>query len=89
MNHRRTSYKRGLDHAAEEHPSHAGWVALLGLIFLLTGCLFFLQACNTAEAKKEKNNMAMAEMQTTLLLEKPPIDLSAPAETETATFSLG
>lgn len=33
--------------------------------------------------------MAMAKTESALHLEKPPIDLSVPAETETATFALG
>jgi len=33
--------------------------------------------------------MAMTKTESLLYLQRPPIDLSVPAETETATFALG
>ena len=60
------------------------------MLFLLVGCqnsgMIQQQEKNTAKGEKE---IKMAETATRLETMKPPIDLAAPATTETATFALG
>ena len=89
MYHRRTGHIPGRDHATADGPASGRAIVLFGLFFLMTGCLLFLQACDTVEATKERENMAMTKTESVLYLQRPPIDLAAPAETETATFALG
>ena len=89
MYHRGTDHIPGSDHATADGPPSGRAIVLFGLVFLMTGCVLFLHACDTVEATKERENMAMTKPELALHLEKPPIDLSAPAETETATFALG
>jgi hypothetical protein len=60
------------------------------MLFLMLGCqnsgMIQQQEKNTAKGEKETK---MAETASILNTMKPPIDLAAPARTETATFALG
>ena len=48
-----------------------------------------LHACDNMESKKEGEVMATTKTNTMPNVAVPPIDASAPLETETATFALG
>ncbi len=56
-------------------------IACLGLVPLL-------QACDTAFSREGKGN-ERARTESAARALRPPIDVSAPAETRTATFALG
>jgi hypothetical protein len=60
------------------------------MLFLVLGCqnsgMIQQQEKNTAKGEKE---IKMAETASIPQTMKPPIDLAAPARTETATFALG
>ena len=53
------------------------------------GCMIYLQACDTLKTAKETKNMPMPIKISVKQPEKPPLDVSAPDKTETATFALG
>ena len=53
------------------------------------GCVVYLQACDTLKTTKETKIMPMSEKISVKQPEKPPMDVSAPDKTETATFALG
>jgi hypothetical protein len=59
------------------------------MILVLLGFIPFIQACDIVEATKERGKMAMTETNSERYTAKPPIDASAPSNTETATFALG
>ena len=64
-----------------------GTFILRASIFL--GLAFYLQACDTLKTSKEPKNMPMPEKISIKNTVKPPLDMSAPDKTETATFALG
>jgi len=53
------------------------------------GCVVYLQACDTLKTAKEAKNMPVPEKISVKQSSKPPLDVSAPDRTETATFALG
>ena len=61
MYHRRTGHIPGRDHATADGPASGRAIVLFGLFFLMTGCLLFLQACDTVEATKERENMEITK----------------------------
>jgi hypothetical protein len=56
---------------------------------LFLGLTIYLQACDASKAAKEDKKMLASEEISIFQNEKPPIDVSAPDQTETATFALG
>ncbi len=56
---------------------------------LFGGFLLFLGACDRMNGTRGKETMAMTKIDSAPKLPIPPIDASAPAKTETATFALG
>jgi len=64
-----------------------GTFILRASIFL--GLAFYLQACDTLKTAKEAKNMPIPDKISIKQTVKPPLDMSAPDKTETATFSLG
>jgi len=66
----------------------------MGVTFILKisiflGFVFFLQACDTLKTAKEPKKMPIPEKISVIQAAKPPVDISAPDKTETATFALG
>jgi len=49
----------------------------------------FLQACDALKTTKEVKNMSATKKISVEQPAKPPVDVSAPDRTETATFALG
>ncbi len=49
----------------------------------------FLQACDALKTTKEVKNMPVIKKISVEQPAKPPVDVSAPDKTETATFALG
>jgi hypothetical protein len=58
-------------------------------MILSLGCFLFLEACDSINGAKERGTMAMSKVNSIPKPTIPPIDGSAPAKTETATFALG
>ena len=56
---------------------------------VLLGFVVYLQACDTLKTKKETKNMPMPNKISVEQPAKPPVDMSGPDKTETATFALG
>ena len=71
------------------HPNLSRLVLITEIIVVLLGLLLFLQACDTVEVAKERENMSMTKTNSVASMVRPPIDVLAPAKTETATFALG
>jgi hypothetical protein len=65
------------------------WIFLTGAISILIGLGLSLHACDHVGATKEREIMEMTQTNSTLNHAIPPIDVSAPLKTETATFALG
>jgi hypothetical protein len=65
------------------------WFFPAGMIFIFLGFGFFLHACDNVRATKEREIMTMIKTNSIPSNGIPPIDGSAPLNTETATFSLG
>ena len=63
-------------------------IFLKGMGIACLGLAPLLQACDTAFSREEKGN-ARARTGSAPRALRPPIDVSAPAETRTATFALG
>jgi hypothetical protein len=59
------------------------------ILVVLTGVALIIQAWGPVEAVKEGENRSMIKTQSAPSVVRPPIDASAPAKTETATFALG
>jgi len=53
------------------------------------GFLIYLQACDTLKTTKETKNMPMPKKISMEQPAKPPVDMSGPVKTKTATFALG
>ena len=53
------------------------------------GFAIFLQACDALTTTKEVKNMPLIKEISAEQPAKPPVDLSAPDKTQTATFALG
>ena len=56
---------------------------------VLLGFVIYLQACDTLKTAKETKNMPMPKKISMEQPAKPPVDMSGPDKTETATFALG
>ena len=56
---------------------------------VLLGFVIYLQACDALKTAKETKNMPMPKKISVEQPAKPPVDMSAPLNTETATFALG
>jgi hypothetical protein len=65
------------------------WIFLAETILILIGLGLSLHACDHVGATKEREIMEMTKANSTLNHAIPPIDVSAPLRTETATFALG
>ena len=70
------------------------WKMKMMVIFILKasvflGCVVYFQACDTLKTAKETKNMAVSKKISVNQSSKPPLDVSAPDKTETATFALG
>ncbi len=64
-------------------------VAFILRASVFLGCAVYLQACDTLNMAKETKNMPMSEKISVNQSSRPPLDVSAPDKTETATFALG
>ena len=58
-------------------------------VFVFLGFVIFLQACDTLKGTKEVKNMPATKKISVEQPAKPPVDISVPDNTETATFALG
>ncbi|MBW2563079.1 MAG: hypothetical protein JRE29_03415 [Deltaproteobacteria bacterium] len=56
---------------------------------VLLGFVIYLQGCDTLKTTKETKNMPMPKKISVEQPAKPPLDVSTPEKTETATFALG
>jgi hypothetical protein len=56
---------------------------------VLLGFVIYLQACDTLKTAKEPKNMPIPEKISAEQPTKPPMDMSRPEKSETATFALG
>jgi hypothetical protein len=70
------------------------WKMKIVVIFILKASVFlgfviYLQACDTLKATKEVKNMPVTKKISMEQRDKPPVDMSVPLKTETATFALG
>ena len=63
-------------------------IFLKGIGIACLGLVPLLQACDTAFSREEKGSVRARTGSASRAL-RPPIDVSAPAETRTATFALG
>lgn len=59
------------------------------MIIFFLGLVPFIHACENPESMKERELMGMTMTNLTPDATKPPIDASAPVETEMATFAMG
>jgi hypothetical protein len=76
----------------KHHPSHVSrWFSLTGMIAFFLAWGLFLQAFDNEnrEITKEGKNVEIKKTDSKPIAAVPPIDMSAPSKTETATFSLG
>lgn len=64
-------------------------VFLIGAILLLMGLITMIRSGDITGATKVRKDMTMTVNGPGRYAAKPPIDLSVPAKTETATFALG
>jgi hypothetical protein len=58
-------------------------------VSVFLGFVIFLQACDALKTTKEVKNMPLIKKVSMEQIAKPPVDISAPDKTETATFALG
>ena len=65
------------------------WASFVLKASVFLGFVIIIQACNILETAKEEKNMQMAEKKSIEQTVKPPMDVSAPFKTGTATFALG
>ena len=86
MNNRKISLSLNHDRSTQDYSSLSRLVFLIIIVFLL-GLVLFIQACDPVAATKERENMTKTN--SVPYQARPPIDLSGPAKTETATFALG
>jgi hypothetical protein len=84
-----TKWQRRLRMGAQDLFKFRKWVLLSGAISIFIGFGLFLHGCDKMEATKEREIMAVTKTNSMPNLAMPPIDLSAPLKTETATFALG
>jgi hypothetical protein len=74
---------------AQDPFTFSRWIFLTGAMSIVIGFGIFLHACDSMEATKEREIMAVTKMNAVPNVAVPPIDRSAPLKTETATFGLG
>ncbi len=88
MDHLRIIFHPGNDrHTREKHTfSRRIFFKVTGIICL--GFIPFIQACENMTLGRDKME-AIEKTSTIAMKMKPPIDLAAPSETETATFAMG
>jgi hypothetical protein len=86
MNHQKIGLWIRHDRAKHAHLSLSR-LAFLAIIVFLLGLVLLIQACDPVAATKERENMTKTN--SVPYQARPPIDLSGPAKTETATFALG
>ena len=86
MNNRKISLSLNHDRSTQDYSSLSRLVFLIIIVFFL-GLVLFIQACDPGVATKERENMTKTN--SVSYKTRPPIDLSGPAKTETATFALG
>ncbi len=78
----------GYDHYTREGCALSRRIFLKGIGIATLGLVPFLQACDNAFSLRGKENET-AGTGSVPRPKRPPIDVSAPAETRTATFALG
>jgi len=86
MNNRKISLSLNHDRSTQEYSSLSR-LAFLNIIVFFLGLVLFIQACDRINATKERENMTKTD--SVPYQARPPIDLSGPSKTETATFALG
>ena len=64
-------------------------ISFTDILFVVLGLGLFIQACDRVDAKKEMENMSLTKNDSVHPMARPPIDVSVPEKTETATFALG
>ena len=74
------------DKRRQDHCGFSRCFSLGAAMVLFWGGLMFLDACDSINGAKERGTMAMSKANSVPI---PPIDASAPARMETATFALG
>ncbi len=70
-------------------PDLGRFLSFRATMALFLGFFLFLEACDQINGTREKETMAMKKMNSAPRVPVPPIDASAPAKIETATFGLG
>ena len=86
MNNRKISLSLNHDRSTQDYSSLSS-MGFLAIIVFLLGLVLFIQACDPVAATKERETMIKTN--SVPYQARPPIDLSGPAKTETATFALG
>ena len=86
MNNRKIRLSLNHDRSTHKYASLSRIVFLAIIVFFL-GLVLFIQACDRINATKERETMTKTD--SVPYKARPPIDASAPAKTETATFALG
>jgi len=88
MDHRRTIFPPGNDRHTRDKQAFRRRIFLKGIGIVCLWFVPFLQACDNMTLGRDK--MEPIENTSTIAMKmKPPIDLAAPSETETATFAMG
>jgi hypothetical protein len=89
MNHKKIFLPLIHDQPTQIHPSLSRLVFITEMIAVLIGLVLLIQACDTVEVAKERENRSMAKTNSVPSMARPPIDALASTKTETATFALG
>ena len=86
MNNRKIRLSLTHDRSTQEYSSLSS-LSFFAIIVFLLGPVFLIQACDPVASTKERETMT--ETNSVAYQARPPIDLSGPAKTETATFAMG
>ena len=73
----------------DDHSNLNRRISFTDILFILLGLGLCIQACGRVDATKEMENMSLTKNDSVHPMARPPIDVSVPAKTETATFALG
>ena len=88
MEHDTVSLAAGFDPCTGDGRCLTRRTFLTGIGIACLGFVPLIQACDNAFSREEKGNVAAGAGSAPRAV-RPPIDVSAPAKTRTATFSLG
>jgi hypothetical protein len=89
MSHQKIGLWLRHDRFMQGYPNLSRRAFLAQILVVLLGFALLIQACGPVEAAKERENGTMKKTRLAPSVVRPPIDASAPAKTETATFALG